>query len=111
MSEKRGIRVEDECVDFYKKIVSFTSEFYRYEYKNGQLVVHYDVRRGLKRENVPKKRIEVRSQKRSYARFNSLMAFAAVLLLALACVLARFEMENGSFEFLTAADEVSQIDS
>ena len=108
LSEKRGIRVKEECVDFYIKVISFVSELYRYEYKKGQLVVHYDVRSRLNTEKIEHEKVEVRSQKKSYARFHTVIAFAALLFLALVCVLARFEAENGSFEFLSAANEITE---
>ena len=111
MSTRRGIHVREECVDFYIKIITFVSEPYRYEYRNGQLAVHYDVRKNRKNKRVEDGKFSVKSQKRSYSRFYSIMSFVAILLVFAACALAKFKAENGSFSFSQNSGGASAFES
>ena len=100
LSAPRGISVKEECVDFYIKVVSFFSTPYRYEYKNGQLVVHYDVRRRGTRREEEYSRFSLKAQKRAFGRLYGFISILAILATVSTAALVKTTIENEDFKFV-----------
>ena len=102
-ASKRGIIVKEECVDFSVKIISYFSKSYRYEYKRGGFVAHYDVREKNKKKRKSSfyEEFTIRSQKKAYSRYYALASFIALVALVLSCVLVKLDKVSNTFEFLT----------
>lgn len=100
----KAIVVLEKCVDFRIRMLSFISEPYKYEYKRGQIVIHYDVRGYIKKKSNDEDtgRIVCTSQKNAFSKFNTLLATMLLVLVLATCALVKYLEDSQDFKFNTA---------
>ena len=87
---KKTVAVEPACSDFTVKIISVYSNKYRYTFRRGRAVEHYDPR-GYNRAGKKRRReSDVKKQPRyeNYGKFYRLITFVSIMLIGAACVLS-----------------------
>lgn len=91
-SRESGIVVRDECDDFEVRLVSVISGPYKYTFKNGRVVAHFDKRGYSERAStvLGYHHIEVVSRHLGGGKFRGLVAFLSVLMIIGTCLLEAF---------------------